>query len=116
MDISGRAIVSRMSQLGELKEYAIACGIQASTISTWKARNSIPKALELYKIAKYKNVSIEWLLTGEERELPPREVMELARRILALPPEYRDMVERQIEGFEGLCLRSQGEETESGSA
>lgn len=49
-------------------------------------------------------------------ELPPREVMELARRFLALPPEYRDMVERQIEGFEGLCLRSQGEETESGSA
>ena len=105
-----------MSQLGELKEYAIACGIQASTISNWKVRNSIPKAMELYKIAQYKNVSIEWLLTGEEMELPPREALELARRLLALPPEYRDMVERQIEGFEGLCLRSQGEEKESGSA
>lgn len=105
-----------MSQLGELKEYAIYCGIQASTISNWKVRNSIPKALELYKIAKYKNVSIEWLLTGEERELPPPEIERIARRIAALPPEYRELVERQVEGFEGLCLRSQGEETESGSA
>ena len=116
MEISGRAIVSRMSQLGELKEYAIACGIQASTISNWKVRNSIPKAMELYKIAQYKNVSIEWLWTGEETELPPREALELARRIEALPPEYRELVVRQVEGFEGLCLRSQGEEKESGSA
>ena len=116
MDISGRAIVSRMSQLGELKEYVISCGIPSSTISNWKTRNSSPKVSDIVKIAEFKHVSISWLITGEKENGSPPEVEKVARRLLALPPEYRDMVERQIEGFEGLCLRSQGEETESGSA
>lgn len=88
-------------------------------MSSWAAgRGSIPNVGVVAKIAEYLEVSIDWLVTGKEfkMELPPREAVDLARRIAVLPPEYRELVERQVEGFEGLCLRSQGEEKESGSA
>ena len=88
-------------------------------MSSWAAgRGSIPNVGVVAKIAEYLEVSIDWLVTGKEfkTELASRDDLELARRIEALPPEYRDMVMRQVEGFEGLCLRSQGEEKESGSA
>lgn len=94
-------------------------GISSSTMSSWAAgRGSIPNVGVVAKIAEYLEVSIDWLVTGKEfkTELPPRDDLELARRIAALPPEYRELVMRQVEGFEGLCLRSQGEEKESGSA
>lgn len=94
-DISGREIVERMSQLGELKEYAMYCGIQASTISNWKTRNSIPKALELYKIANFKNVSIEWLLTGHD----PEGLTEDDRKILDM---YHLLDERDREDVLGI--------------
>ena len=120
-EVTGKAIVDRIDTLikaRNLKRKAVAdaVGISLQPFTSWANRGSLPSSDIAYRIAKYLNVSIEWLLTGEEMELPPREALELARRLLALPPEYRDMVERQIEGFEGLCLRSQGEEKESGSA
>lgn len=120
-EVTGKAIVDRIDTLikaRNLKRKAVAdaVGISLQPFTSWANRGSLPSSDIAYRIAKYLNVSIEWLLTGEEMELPPRDDLELARRIAALPPEYRDMVMRQVEGFEGLCLRSQGEEKESGSA
>lgn len=68
MDISGKAIVERMCKLGEIKEYVLYCGIPSSTISNWKTRNNSPKVSDLVKIAEYKKVSLEWLITGQEKE------------------------------------------------
>ena len=67
-EICGKAIVERLNQLGELKEYTLYCGIPSSTISNWKTRNSSPKISDIVKIAQYKNVSIEWLITGHDPE------------------------------------------------
>ena len=66
MDVSGKSIVERMCKLGEIKEYVLYCGIPSSTISNWKIRNNSPKVSDIVKIAEYKNVSLEWLITGQE--------------------------------------------------
>ncbi|MGO5051210.1 helix-turn-helix domain-containing protein [Lachnospiraceae bacterium LCP25S3_G4] len=42
-------------------------GISQTTFSNWKSGRSIPKADSLQKIADYFNVSVEYLMTGEEK-------------------------------------------------
>lgn len=111
MEVSGRAIVNRMSKLGEIKEYVVSCGIPSSTISNWKNRDSSPKVSDIVKIAEYKNVSVEWLITGKEPvtppapDLPPAEVLALANDICRLPTEYRDIILQNVEAFKKLCFR-----------
>ena len=43
-------------------------GISQSTISTWKKKNNLISGELAKKIADYFNVSIEYLMTGEEKE------------------------------------------------
>jgi hypothetical protein len=66
MEINGRDIVNRIASIGEIKEYVHVLHIPAQTISNWKTRNSFPKVDDLYKIAQYKHVSLEWLVTGND--------------------------------------------------
>lgn len=41
-----------------------------SAITAWKKRGTIPSADICLKIADYLNVSVEWLLTGKEKNAP----------------------------------------------
>lgn len=43
-------------------------GIAQSVFSSWKSGVSTPKQDKLQKIAEYFNVSIDYLMTGEEKE------------------------------------------------
>ncbi len=43
-------------------------GLTTSTISNWKAGRYSPKQDKLQKIADFFNVSIEYLMTGDEKE------------------------------------------------
>ena len=52
-----------------VKELENECGIKNSTICKWK--ESMPKADNLYKVACYFNVSMAYLLTGEEESPSP---------------------------------------------
>lgn len=45
-----------------------ATGIAQSTLSDWKSGKSIPKADKMQKIADFFNVSVDYLMTGEEKE------------------------------------------------
>mgnify|MGYP003282049348 CR=1 FL=1 len=45
-----------------------ATGISTATLSDWKKGRSNPKQDKLQKIADYFNVSLEYLLTGKEKE------------------------------------------------
>lgn len=45
-----------------------ATGIKTSSLSGWKAGKFTPKQEKLKKIADYFGVSIEYLMTGEEKE------------------------------------------------
>lgn len=110
MDVSGKAIVERMNQLGEIKDYVMSCGIPASTISNWRTRDSSPKVSDIVKIAEYKHVSIEWLIFGKERDNDiPAEVLALAEDINRLPAEYREILLHNVESYKALCLRQEKE-------
>lgn len=41
--------------------------IRRPTLSEWKKNGAFPSADIALKIAKYLNVSVEWLITGEEK-------------------------------------------------
>ena len=47
-------------------------GITTATISNWKAGRYTPKQDKLQKIADYFNVSVDYLMTGEEKEDGPK--------------------------------------------
>ena len=79
MDFSVNEMIERIKTKVPLKNIE-SLGFSQSTIATWKSRNTFPKADDLYKIADYLNVSMEWLLTGEIKDrfnpnpdLPPNE-------------------------------------------
>lgn len=46
-------------------------GINASTMTTWKTRNTDPPAKHLFRICEFLNISLEYLLTGEEQKKSP---------------------------------------------
>lgn len=109
MSISGRDIVKRMAEKKPLKCYEQDLNIPNQTISHWKVADSPPKANELLKIAHYLNVSIEWLLTGQDTnrdELSPS-IMRIAAEINKLPDVYKKVVFDMVE-----TLRKSAEENQ----
>lgn len=73
MEIKGHDLVARID--GRLKEknlkrkaLAEACGFNVANITKWDKYSSLPLADTALDIANYFGVSVEWLLTGRERE------------------------------------------------
>ncbi len=100
VDTNGFVIVERIDKL--LKErnqnrnvLAPAVGIRPQTISGWSTRGTIPAADTALNIANYFGVSVEWLLTGRERE----GLTEEERRLL---DEWRQLDERDREDVLGI--------------
>ena len=83
MKIGGCAIVERIKdRLGDstgLKALIVDLGYKTSTVYSWGENDSVPKAIDLLKIADYLGVSIRWLLTGEDE--------------VGLAPEERELVD-----------------------
>ena len=92
MDFSADLIIKRIKERCELKELE-QFDISVQTISNWKTRNSIPRSDDLYKIAKYLNVSMEWLLTGENpnNELP-KDIQKSVAKMLTLSETQRESI------------------------
>lgn len=63
-------IFERLLQKYGVSTYKVAkeTGIAQSVFSSWKTGISTPKQDKLKKIADYFNVSVEYLMTGEEKE------------------------------------------------
>lgn len=58
-------------------EVAKTLGFQSGTVSRYFQGESVPKAFELLKLARYFGVSMEWLLVGDEsRDAAALRVME----------------------------------------
>lgn len=92
VETNGFVIVERIDKLlKERKEnrniLAPAVGIRPQTISGWSTRGTIPTADTALDIANYFGVSVEWLLTGRERE----GLTDEERRLL---DEWRQLDER----------------------
>lgn len=98
MDFSSDLIIQRIKSICELKELE-KLGISPQSISNWKTRNTIPKADDLYKIAKYLNVTMEWLLTGENPNTElPEDIQKSVTKLLTLTEKQREPINVLIDG------------------
>jgi len=74
-------------------------GLPASTISMWRQRGSMPSAETIYKIAKYFNVSMEYLMYGENSVMDD-DIVLAAAQLKTLTPEQRkpimDLITTQV--------------------
>ncbi|MBN2702549.1 MAG: helix-turn-helix domain-containing protein [Methylohalobius sp. ZOD2] len=81
---------------------ARALGVQKTTLSSWKARNSIPYE-KCVQVAEEKGISLDWLLSGIGSM--EREVLEIREQ----PPEYLSNPRREklLALFDGLSEEQQ---------
>lgn len=63
-------IFSKLLQIHGITPYKVSkeTGVSQSTLSDWKRGISTPKQDKLQKIADYLGVSLDYLMTGEEKE------------------------------------------------
>ena len=88
-------------------------GIASSTMSSWAAgRGSIPNVNIAYSIAKYLNVSLEWLVTGHDPEELTEEDRNLLNMYHLLDERDREDVLGIMEGKLSRSMSRQGEGTE----
>lgn len=72
------------------------CGFSLQALSDWSKRGSVPSADKAVAIANYLGVSIEWLLTGSEKEgLTPKQ-RELIRNYETLSERDKKTVDNLI--------------------
>lgn len=90
-------LIERIKSIKSLPKVIEETGIAQSTISAWKSRNTFPKVDDLYKISCCLNVSMEYLLTGEDKEnnLTPDET-ELLRNYRLLTDDMKAMLSIQV--------------------
>jgi transcriptional regulator with XRE-family HTH domain len=87
MDYSGSAILGRIDERLKMMNQGreaikSALGIGESTVSAW--RKSRPRIDDIYRIAKYLDVDLEWLVSGEDvvgLELDERDLLDSYRRL-----------------------------------
>lgn len=48
------------------RQFCALVGIPNSTISSWKSKNVLPSIELVAKVSKFMNVSLDWLVTGED--------------------------------------------------
>lgn len=66
MTISERVFQILKEKRYSQKELSECCGASERAISSWRTRGSDPPARLIPKIAAFLNVSVMWLLTGED--------------------------------------------------
>lgn len=77
-------------------------GFNKSTVSAWKRNGNTPNREILFKVANYFNVSIEYLMTGEEQKEKPAieedsEFLQTYKKLMSLPIDARQDVIRYID-------------------
>jgi transcriptional regulator with XRE-family HTH domain len=80
------------------KDLAESCGISSNGISTWKVTGAIPRADIAIKMAKFLDVSTEYLITGELSGIDKKD--DLAYTVAALSENKRHVVKAVIESLE----------------
>lgn len=94
-------------------DVARATGISNMTLSDWKRGKSVPKSDKMRKIAEYLNVSVDYLMTGNEvrfiietakkdvllTEMPSR-IKEYALKLAEMPKEKQEQIMSLIDMLE----------------
>lgn len=89
--------------------------IKYQTFRQMSASGTFPRVNAAYKIAEYLDVSLEWLITGKERNQAnsiPAAVIALAEDIYRLPVEYQDIIRQNVEAYKALCFKLEKENTQ----
>lgn len=86
-------------------DVARATGISNMTLSDWKRGKSVPKADKMKKIAKYLNVSVDYLMTGKDMEFTvkmadtdsqlifmDKRIKEYALKLSKLPKDKQELI------------------------
>lgn len=97
-------IFERLCAINNVTPYKVgkATGIATSTLSDWKSGKSRPKQDKLKKIADYFNVSVDYLMTGEEKTDVPMfdaEQIELITLYAKLKKEQKETVLNLLRSF-----------------
>lgn len=96
-------------------------GVTQTTLSNWKNGKSTPSTANMQKIADYFNVSIDYLMTGEENEGGEKyylneETAEMAQKIFenkelrALFDVQSDMQPEDLKALHDMALALKGKE------
>ena len=93
-------------------DVARATGISNMTLSDWKRGKSVPKSDKMRKIAEYLNVSVDYLMTGNEVQFivetakkdvllttMPSRIKEYALKLAEMPEEKRELVMQMIDNL-----------------
>lgn len=83
-----------------------------SAVTAWKKRGTIPSGDICLKIANYLNVSVEWLLTGNEPEKTALNIEEknFLKDYNELKPEQKQSVEVIIKSFKETNKKDEAKE------
>lgn len=86
-------------------DVARATGISNMTLSDWKRGKSVPKSDKMRKIAEYLNVSVDYLMTGNEAQFiveaakndalltkMPSKIKEYALKLAEMPKEQQEHI------------------------
>lgn len=86
-------------------DVARATGISNMTLSDWKRGKSVPKSDKMRKIAEYLNVSVDYLMTGNEAQFiveaakndalltkMPSIIKEYALKLAEMPKEQQEHI------------------------
>lgn len=119
MTITERIFVELSQKNIVQKDFATKIDVNEKTVSAWKRNNSLPPADKLSKISDCLGISLDYLITGEERkpllksdeqelidyynELPPREQQRLIGRASALAEIYAEQVEEPKPNIISIC-------------
>ncbi len=80
-------------------ELANQIGIRRPTISEWKKNGSIPSGDVCLRIADYLNVSVRWLISGQEEKQLSNQDKELLAKINDLTPAQKESILMMIDGY-----------------
>lgn len=93
-------------------DVARATGISNMTLSDWKRGKSFPKADKMKKIAKYLNVSVDYLMTGKDMEFTAemadtdsqlifmdKRIKEYALKLSKLPKDKQELIINLIDSI-----------------
>ena len=93
-------------------DVARATGISNMTLSDWKRGKSVPKADKMKKIAKYLNVSVDYLMTGKDMEFTvkmadtdsqlifmDKRIKEYALKLSKLPKDKQELIINLIDSI-----------------
>lgn len=122
---TGSDFVERIEQLlvkKNLKRTAFAksVGVTNQAFTDWRRRGTIPAADIACRIADSLDVDLRWLITGEQANatnfaqinLPPPEIIELAKDIYRLPAELQEVIIDNVEKYKQMCFKLERESTQ----